>query len=223
MDIFKFDIRVGTGKLHIGEVPEAANTQIDQTGSGVLSNMLRNGQHHHIHLVFLQVRIQIVHRVDGHTVDRGADDGRRDVEGSVHREAGVRKAEVLQQRMTQITNADHHQVVVVINAQNVADFRAEFFHIVSIALLAELAEAAEVLTDLRGGDVHLLTQRVGGDADDAAIAQIGQLTVVSGKTPDDGIRDVFFFHTVYSWEIDMSLALVYRKVGDLSIFLTIFL
>ena len=51
-------------------------------------------------------------------------------------------------------------MVVVVHAQDVADLRPELLHIVAVALLAELSEAAEVLPDLGGGDVHLLAQGV---------------------------------------------------------------
>ena len=40
------------------------------------------------------------------------------------------------------------------------DLGPQFFYIVAVALLAELTETAEILADLRGGDVHLLPQGV---------------------------------------------------------------
>ena len=66
--------------------------------------------------------------------------------------------------MAQIAHADHHQMMVVVHTQNVADLGAQLLHVIAVTLLAELTEAAEILPDLRGGDVHFLTQRVGGDA-----------------------------------------------------------
>ena len=79
-------------------------------------------------------------------------------------------------------------------AQNVADLGAEFLHVVAVALLAELAEAAEILADLGGGDAHLHPQGVGGDADNALAAKVVQMAVIPGKTPDDGVGDVLLFH-----------------------------
>ena len=100
--------------------------------------------------------------------------------------------------MAQIANADHDQVVVIIYAQNMSDLSSQLLHVIAVALLAEFAEAAEVLTNLRGGDVHLLAQRMGGDADHAAVAQVSQLAVISGKTPDNSVRDVLFFQKDHS-------------------------
>ena len=57
-------------------------------------------------------------------------------------------------------NADHDEVVVVVHAQDMTDLGPQFFYIVAVALLAELTETAEILADLRGGDVHLLPQGV---------------------------------------------------------------
>ena len=62
--------------------------------------------------------------------------------------------------MAQIANADHDEVVVVVHAQDMTDLGPQFFYIVAVALLAELTETAEILADLRGGDVHLLPQGV---------------------------------------------------------------
>ena len=93
-----------------------------------------------------------------------------------------------------IAGTDDDEVVVVVHTQDVADLAPELLHIVAVALLAELAEAAEVLADLGGGDVHLLAQLVGGDADGAPLAELGEVAVVTGEAADDGIRDVFPFH-----------------------------
>ena len=198
MDIFKFYIGGGGGKLHIGKVPEPPDAQIDQTVGNVLGHGLGNGQNHHIHTVLPDETVQIVHRINRHTVDRGADNSGGDIKSGVHGKTSVGEWEVLQQGMTQVAHADHDQVVVVVHAQNVTDLSTELLHIIAVALLSELAETAEILADLRGGDVHLLAQRMGGDADHAAVAQVSQLAVISGKTPDNSVRDVLFFQKDHS-------------------------
>ena len=43
--------------------------------------------------------------------------------------------------MPQIAHADHDEVMVVVHAQNVPDFRTQFLYIVAIALLAEFTKA----------------------------------------------------------------------------------
>ena len=63
--------------------------------------------------------------------------------------------------MAQMAHADDDKPVAVVDAQNVADLGPQLRHVVAIPLLAELAEAAEILADLGGSDVHLVSQGAG--------------------------------------------------------------
>ena len=225
VDVLKFHIRGGGGQLHIGEVPKAPDTQVDEPVGSVLGYRLGDGQDHHIHAVLPDEAVQIAHGVDGHAIDGSADNSGGDIKSGVHGKASVGKGEVLQQGMAQIANADHDQVVVIIYAQNMSDLSSQLLHVIAVALLAEFAEAAEVLTNLRGGDIHFLSQGMGGDADHATVAQIGQLSVISGKSPDDGVRDVLFFQKnslLFQGFVKIFANIVYRKIVNLSNFLTIF-
>ena len=56
-----------------------------------------------------------------------------------------------QQRVAQVAGADDDDLVAAVDAQNVADLGAQLRHVVTVALLAEFAEAAEILADLGGG------------------------------------------------------------------------
>ena len=58
------------------------------------------------------------------------------------------KVKILQQGMAQMTGTHNNQLVVVVDAQNVADFGTQLSHIVAITLLAKFAEATEILADL---------------------------------------------------------------------------
>ena len=94
------------------------------------------------------VVVQLVHGAHGHAVDLVADQGGGDVERGVQMEAHLGKVEVLQQRMTQMAGTDDDQLVVVVDAQNMADLCAKLRHIIAVSLLPELAEAAQILPDL---------------------------------------------------------------------------
>ena len=104
------------------------------------------------------VILQLIYGVDGHAVDARTDDGGGHIEGGVHRKPHLVKVEILQQRMAQITHADHHKMVMIIHAQNMSDLGAQLLHIIAVTLLSKFSETAEILPDLRGGDVHLLPQ-----------------------------------------------------------------
>ena len=194
MDVLELDVGVVAGQLNVGEVPEALHTQTHQAVGGLLGHGLGDGQQRHIHPVFLQKALQIVHGADGYAADGGAHHVGIHVEGGVHGAAVLGEGEVVENGVAQVAHADDDQVVVVVHAQNVADLRAQLLHVVAVALLAELAKAAEVLTDLGGSDVHLLAQVAGGDADHAAVVQVGELAVIAGKPADHRIGNVFFFH-----------------------------
>ena len=84
--------------------------------------------------------------------------------------------------------------MAVVDAQNMADFRAQLGHIIAVALLAEFAEATQILPDLGCGDPHLAAQRIGRDPDNTLVVQVVQIAVIAGKTVDDSVRYFLFFH-----------------------------
>ena len=116
-------------------------------------------------------------------------------------EAYLIKIKVLQQRVAQVAGTDDDDLVAAVDAQNVADLGAQLRHVVTVALLAEFAEAAEILADLGGGDVQLCAQRVGGDADNTLVIQVVQIAVVAGKPVDHRVGDLLFLHTkTFFWD-----------------------
>ena len=55
--------------------------------------------------------------------------------------------------------ADDDKAVAFVHTEDVADLCAQFENVVAVALLAKFAEAAQVLTNLRGGDAHALAEQ----------------------------------------------------------------
>ena len=133
-------------------------------------------------------------------------------------EAYLGKVEVLQQRMTQMAGTDDDQLVVVVDAQNMADLCAKLRHIIAVSLLPELAEAAQILPDLRSGDVHLIAQRVGGDAHHALVVQIVQIAVVTGKAVDHSVRDFLFFHIYHPLGLKKFISYFSARCGSCQLF-----
>ena len=74
------------------------------------------------------------------------------------------------------------------------DLITELHNVVAIALLAELTKAAEILTDLRGGQAHLAAQLAGRDALDPGSIQIVKLPEIAGHSSDDIVRYFDTFH-----------------------------
>ena len=119
-----------------------------------------------------KVVLQLVERADEDVVDARADERGRNVERRVEQKAGLLKVKVAQQRMTQMARADHDEPVPLVHAENMTDLCAQLQNVVAVALLTELAEAAQVLADLRGGDIHALAERARRNAHDALGMQI---------------------------------------------------
>ena len=71
------------------------------------------------------------------------------------------EVEVLHQRMTEMARADNDETPQLVHAEDMADFRTQFHDVIPIALLAEFAETAQILTDLRGGNTHAFAERAG--------------------------------------------------------------
>ena len=80
--------------------------------------------------------------------------------------------------------------MLLIQAQDLADVPLELRHLIAIALTAKATEAVDILTDLGGGQMHALTQLLGGDGCDARSLQFAQMTIVAGQTADHRIRNM---------------------------------
>ena len=123
-----------------------------------------------------------------------ADEVGVDVERGLEGEAILLEAEVLHKGAADVADADQNGRVVAIHAQNLGDLAAQRHDIVAIALLAEFAEAAKVLTDLRRSQTHLTAQLAGRNALDPGGAQIIELPEIAWHSSDDIIRYFDTFH-----------------------------
>ena len=198
------------GQLHVGEIPEAADTQADEPISQRLRHALGHGQYRHVGLVIGHIFLQLVHGMDLYAPDLRADEGGGDVESGVDAEADLLKIKVLQQRVAQVAHTDDDQAVSLVDAEDVADLGAQLGHVVAVALLAELAEAAQVLTDLRGGDVHFCAKGVGADTHDALVIQVIQIAVISGEAVYHRIGNFLLLHKETFFGLEYSA--VHRNV-----------
>ena len=182
------------GQLHVGEIPEAADAKADEPVSQGLRHALRDSQHRHIGLIIGHILLQFIHRMDLYAANLRADKGGGDVEGGVDAKADLLKIKVLQQRVAQVTHTDDNEAMSLVDTENMAYLGAQLGYVVAVTLLPELAETAQVLTDLRGGNVHLCAERIGTDAHDALVIQVIQVAVISGKAVYHRVGDLLLFH-----------------------------
>ena len=80
--------------------------------------------------------------------------------------------EVADQGVPQIAGAHHNDAMAAVHTQDMTDLTAQLADVVAVALLSELAEAAQILPDLGGGDAHLLPQGAGGNTNHALGVEI---------------------------------------------------
>ena len=161
--------RLGHGDLHIGEVPETTDTQLHKMVGDRLRHMLRYRQNGDSGMMLGEVSLQLRRMAYLYAVDLRADEIGGEIESGVEMETHGGEIKVLHQSVAQVTCTNDDDLLIFVDAEDVTDLGAQLRHIVAIALLTELTEAAQILTDLRGGNIHLITQRVGGDTDNTLI------------------------------------------------------
>lgn len=105
-----------------------------------------------------EIVADLVERADKHVVDARANERGETSNAVSSRKPVCMKSKLRQQRVAQVAGADDDEAVLLVHAENVTDLGAQLQNVVAVALLAELAEAAEVLTDLRGGETELAAQ-----------------------------------------------------------------
>src|SRR5690349_4757055 len=82
------------------------------------------------------------------------------VEGGDDVEALWLESAVFRDSLAEPADADQAHAPILVEAEDLAQSRQEAHDVVAAALLAETAEIAEVLADLRGRDIELFAQRL---------------------------------------------------------------
>ena len=110
-------------------------------------------------------------------------------------EAVLLEAEVLDKRAAYVADADEDDREVAVHAEYGGDLAAQAGDIVAVALLAEFAEAAEVLPYLGGGQRHLPAELTGGYAVHTRGLELVQLAQIARQTPYNviGYLELFQF------------------------------
>ncbi len=178
---------LGRGELDVREVPDGIHTVRGQKLGRCDRVSLGDTQNGGVNLVLGKVIGKGGHIVDLDTRIIGADKLRLDVEGGFQIKAPGLERKVAQKCLTEVADADEDGAVAPVHAEDGCDLRAQCGDLVAVALLAEFAEAAEVLTDLRGGEAELAAQLAGGYAAYARFRELIELSEIARKTADNVI------------------------------------
>ena len=147
-----------------------------------------HGEHGDIHLMAGEPRLHLVHRLHERAVHVDADERRGDIEDRLNVEAFLREARIVRHRAADVARADDDDVILMGQAQNLADPLLEVGDVIAVALLAEPAEAVDVLADLGGGQIHALAQLLRGNAHHARLFQIAQMTIIHRQPAHNRVR-----------------------------------
>ena len=147
MDVLGEDLAADV-QLRVGEIPDPAHAERNELLGDLLRDVFRHSQHRDVGMAHGEIVADLVERADKHVVDARADERGGDIERGVKQKTGLHEVKVPQQRVAQVAGADDDEAVLLVHAENVTDLGAQLQNVVAVALLAELAEATQVLTDL---------------------------------------------------------------------------
>ena len=86
--------------------------------------------------------------VDRHPGESLPNHIRRHIKGGRKRHTGALEVKVFHQGPAQVARPQNDRVVAAVHTQNVGNLPPQIFNIIAVALLAEPAEAGEILPDL---------------------------------------------------------------------------
>jgi hypothetical protein len=158
VDILNDGAAVGLGQFEVGEVPDCVDAVIGKALGDGEGCLLGNGENGNVCMVCSEIIIKLIHPVDGNAVKARTDQFGLDIESGGQIEAPFGKAEIIHQGTADVADTDENGGVASVHTENGGNLRTERGDIISVTLLAEFAEAAEILTNLRRGQSKLMTQ-----------------------------------------------------------------
>ena len=93
-----------------------------------------------------------------------------------------------------MSDTDNDNIVYAVQSENFGDLLSKILHIITVALLPETAEIIQILPDLRGGHLHLLTEFTGRNPLNAGLLKFTEIPVITGQPLDNGFRNFFLTH-----------------------------
>ena len=179
MHIFHQNI-IGNLQIHMTEVPDTFHTPFCQIMSNFHSLRTRQCQNGNVHVVVFHIFLHFVHIVNFHAADGHANQTGIDIKNCFDDKTAFFKIGIIDQRLTDVAAADDDHVVHAIQSQYLFDFIVKIFYIIAISLLTKAAEIVQILTNLRGCNIHLCTEFFGRNSGDVAFQQIAQIPIISG-------------------------------------------
>ena len=91
---------------------------------------------------------------------------------------------IIQKRLSEMPRTDQNQIVYVVNSQDPADLLIEEFYVIPISLLSKSAKVIEILSNLRCGYLHHITQFLRRNPLYSSVLQFSQEAVITWESAD---------------------------------------
>ena len=180
----------------MGEIPDCLDSCCYQTIRNLGSLCLWYGKSRDLDLILFYKAFQIVHGPDFNPADHQTDQLGIDIKHPFDHKTSPFKICIIGDCLSQISGSDDDQIVLLVDSQNLCNFRVQIFYIIAIALLSEAAEIIQILADLRSCNLHAVAQFIGRDTLHSFFNQLPQIAVIAGQSRNNRFRYFLAFHPV---------------------------
>src|SRR5712664_1594264 len=171
------------------EIQDRADAGGDEPVADVLGGLAGYGDDGDLDAARLHLARHVAAVDDGHGVHLARDLGGIVVDDGRDAKALAAEALVMEERGTEIAEADEHDGPLAIEPENPLQLGLEAGDVIADAAHAELPEISEVLAHLRGVQIEPVRHLLRGDGLDAVLLQLEQAPRVDGETMDRHLRD----------------------------------
>ena len=181
VDIFDSDIFIVDAKVIVGKVPECLDTEFYELFGDFLSISLWYAQHSHSGLMFFTESFKVIVMHNCQPCDFKADNSFICIEDTCKFTAAGFKIDMRRYSTPEVACAYKDSIESFIDTEYLAYLFMQAFDMVAIALLAEAAEAIEILSYLGSGKLHSQGKFTGGDTFDTLFHKLTQKSIIARK------------------------------------------
>lgn len=158
MNVFHYNLGVSHLNIVVGEIPKGSDAAVYQMIGYSLSRLTGNAEYSHINFVIAAELFQFIFTFYQIAVYLFAYYIRFFVEKGAEVKSRLGKVYIGRKGTSQIAHADKYSLEIAVKSEDFLYLITQESYIVAVSLLTESAEAVEVLSYLRGGQLHQLRQ-----------------------------------------------------------------
>lgn len=182
MHVLYSDVLELNCKIVVREIPESCDAVAYQLVGDLLSVSLRYAQYSNCRRVLLAEFFQLIGVFNGQGTHKYTCQIGVAVKDTYKFAASGLKIYMSSDSSAKIACADDYRFEIFVNTEDLAYLVIEILNVVAVTLLTETAEAVEILSDLRCGELHQLRKFTGRYALDSELHQFSEKAVVPRHT-----------------------------------------